>query len=154
MPADRNDEEPGRHPTAEIEVDARLELDISAVEQAVGAYLDDPSATHRRHLLTELERLDEQIEQGDDYTNMPLAAGALGYLPNPAIGATSANSPAETLPDDIFRAQIDLVNAAKNEVRGPTADTQRALRRTAAALNAERAARADGRIQTAEDRTD
>ncbi len=126
-------------PNAEVAVDAALEVDMSAVEEAVATYLGDRSDAHRHRLLSELQTLDEQIELGDDYTTMPLAPGALGYLPNAAIGATSASSAAEAVPDAVFRAQVTLVNAAKQEVRRPTMESLEALRAAAAALDTARA---------------
>src|SRR5271168_2564906 len=130
----------GQHPAAEVDVDERLEQDLDVVEQTIGAYLANPSVTLRDQLRKELEELDNQIDSGDDYANRLFSSGALGYTPNPAIGATSDNSLSRDLPDDVFRAQADLVKAAKQEVRGPTSDTLTDLRAAVATLNAARTA--------------
>jgi hypothetical protein len=135
---DRNKLDPLREEA--VEVDAQLEWDISAVEQAARRYLESPSAPLRQDMLVELEELDSQIARGDSYASQPLNHGALGYESNPAIGATGDHSPAEELTDAVFRAQVEVVKAAKDDVRGSTGQTVDALHDAITALEAARAA--------------
>jgi hypothetical protein len=122
-------------PAEIIDVDAELENAIERVRQAAATYLVQPSTEPRNNLLAELERLDEQINRGDEYTTKPFASGFVGYLSNPAIGATTDHSVGEDVPDDLFQAQIELVKAAKEEVRLTTRETLRDLRTAAEALD-------------------
>ena len=105
----------------EIEVDVDLERDLSAVEQAVENYLQNPNDSLRKDLLSALEELDAQIAQGDDYhgrLSYPFAAPE-----STVVGATNPSSVGEPIPSDEFQAQVALVKAAKNAVRQLTPDT-------------------------------
>ncbi len=107
-----------------VAVDVSLELDLSTVEQSVAAYLKDPSIALRQDLLAVLERLDEQIARSDAYQNSAIGSAAFGYSgKGSVIGETSSASPAEQIPESIFRAQTALIKAAKREVTAPTPDT-------------------------------
>ncbi len=48
---------------------------------------------------------------------------------SPLIGATSDTSTGEDVPSAEFKAQVALVQAARNAIRDPTAEAQSALRR-------------------------
>jgi len=123
----------------EVAVDATLELDLGAVEEAIETYLEDPSAQLRNNLLAALERLDQRIEDSDAYESSVMGSGAVGYSSKGSvIGETSSASAAEEVPESVLRAQTVLIRAAKREVAAPTADTLNDLRAAARALSAER----------------
>ena len=60
------------------------------------------------------------------------------------IGETSIDSVVDEVPSQELRAQIALVQAAKNEVRGPTTETFGALQSADTALAATRDQRPGG----------
>ena len=114
----------------EVDVDLILEQDISAVEQSVDNYLQNPNDSLRKDLLTALEELDDQIAQGDAYH----AQVRIGTLGSSVVGATSVNSMNEELPSTEFQAQVALVKAAKSAVTRLTPDTLADLRAASYAL--------------------
>ena len=118
-----------------ISVDATLEGDIDRIEQSVADYLDAPTDESRRLLLAALEGLDAQTEQSDAYGESVIGSGALGYASKgEVLGETSIDSVVDEVPSAELTAQLDLVKAAKEEVRGPTSGTFAALRAASAAL--------------------
>ena len=124
MFAHRGKEQPDRE--QEVDVDVTLEQDISAVEQAVENYLQNPNESFRKDLLAALEELDAQTAQRDDYHGrlvFPFAAPE-----STVVGATSPSSVGEQIPSDEFQAQIALVKAAKNAVTRLTPETLADLR--------------------------
>ena len=110
----------------DVDVDAVLEQDISTVVQAVDAYLQSPNDSVRKDLLTALEELDAEIDQGDVYH------GRVSYPfmgpTSTIIGATSPGSVAQEVPATEFQAQVALVKAAKNAVTRLTPDALAELR--------------------------
>ena len=113
----------------DVAVDAGLELDLGTVEQAVEAYLEDPSVTLRNRLLAVLERLDQRIDDSGAYESSVIGSGALGYSgKGSVIGAIRSNSAAEEVPESVLRAQTHLIKAAKLEVTAPTPDSLAGLR--------------------------
>ena len=131
----------GRDKGDEVAVDATLEIALGAVEVAVDAYLQEPSAPLRTQLVAALERLDQRIDSSDAYESSTIGSAALGYSSKGAvIGETSAASAAEEIPGAELQAQTVLVKAAKDEVQAPTAETLgrlRAARHTLAAVRGE-----------------
>jgi hypothetical protein len=120
-----------------IRVDAVLESDVARVERSVADYLRDPSDASRQSLLAALGELDDQTDQSDAYRESVIGSGALGYASKgEVLGETGIDAVVDELPSTEFQAQVALVNAAKNEVRGPTAATFGALRSASAALAA------------------
>jgi hypothetical protein len=88
----------GRDEGDDVAVDADLELALGAVEEAVGAYLQDPSAPLRTQLLAALESLDQRIDSSDAYEASTIGSAALGYATKGAvIGETSNASAAEEI---------------------------------------------------------
>jgi hypothetical protein len=119
----------GRDKDDDVAVDATLELVLGVVEEAVDAYLQDPSAPVRAQLLAALESLDQRIASSDAYESSTIGSAALGYSTKGAvIGETSGASAAEEIHGAELQAQTVLVKAAKDEVREPTAETLRRLR--------------------------
>jgi hypothetical protein len=122
-----------------VQVDAALEGDVTRVEQSVAEYLRDPTDAARRSLLAALETLDEQTDQSDLYEGSVIGSGAVGYASKgEVIGETSIDSVVDEIPSQELHAQIALVQAAKSEVRGPTAETFAALQSAHAGLAATR----------------
>ena len=118
-----------------IPVDATLEGDIAQVEQSVAHYLNEPSDDSRRLLLAALETLDARTDQSDAYGESVIGSGALGYASKGEIlGETGIDSVVDEVPSAELTAQFDLVKAAKEEVRGPTAANLAALRSASLAL--------------------
>jgi hypothetical protein len=129
MSDDRAKEERGHE--QEVDVDLTLERDISMVEQGVDTYLQYPNERVRRDLLIALEKLDDQLDQGDTYhARLRLPFGPESSV----IGATTDSSVAEQLPATEFQAQVALVKAAKNAVTRLTPDTLADLRSASEAL--------------------
>ena len=64
-----------------------------------------------------------------------IGSGALGYASKgEVLGETSIDSVVDEVPSAELTAQLDLVKAAKEEVRGPTPATFAALQSASAAL--------------------
>jgi hypothetical protein len=123
----------------EVAVDATLEADRRAVEDAIEAYLEDPSVTRRAALSAVLQRLDQQIDLGDEYESRIADSAAFGYASKGSvIGETSSASAAEEIPGAEFVAQTVLIKAAKREVTAPTPETLADLRAASKALAAVR----------------
>jgi len=119
----------------EVTVDAILEADLSDAEDAIDAYLKDPSATRRQALLASLQLLDQQIELSDDYESRIAGSAAFGYASKGSvIGETSSASPAEEVPEEELVAQTVLIKVAKREVTAPTPETLVELRAASQAL--------------------
>ena len=113
----------------QIPVDATLEGDIARVEEAVAGYLEDPTDATRQGLLGALETLDDQTEQSDAYGGSVIGSAALGYASKgEVLGETSIDAVVDEVPSAELRAELTLVKAAKDEVRGPTSDTLASLR--------------------------
>ncbi len=130
---------PGGEQDDEVAVDVTLEGDLGATEEAVEAYLRDPSPSMRTQLLTALETLDQQIDSSDAYESSTIGSAALGYSTKGAvIGETGSASAAEEIPEAELQAQTVLVKAAKDEMRAPTAETLAELRAARHALAAVR----------------
>jgi hypothetical protein len=122
-----------------VQVDAALESHVTRVEHSVAEYLTDPTDASRRSLLAALHTLDEQTDQSDAYEGSVIGSGAVGYASKgEVIGETSIDSVVDEVPSQELHAQIALVQAAKNEVRGPTTETFAALQSAQAALGATR----------------
>ena len=122
-----------------VQVDAALESDVTRVEQSVAEYLTDPTDASRRSLLTALQTLDEQTDRSDAYEGSVIGSGAVGYASKgEVIGETSIDPVVDEIPSQELHAQIALVQAAKNEVRGPTTETFAALQSAHTALGATR----------------
>jgi len=68
----------------EVSVDATLELELDTVEQAIEAYLKDPSVDLRNELLIALGRLDQQIDRSDAYEGSRYRAPRRGGSTNGA----------------------------------------------------------------------
>lgn len=118
-----------------IQVDLALESDLAAVGQAVTEYLKDPNGTTRQSLLVALEELDDQTSQSDAYEGSVIGSGAVGYASKgEVLGETSIDSVVDEVPTAVLNAQVALVTAAKDEVRGPTPETFAALRSARDAL--------------------
>lgn len=119
----------------QVAVDATLELDLGAVEEAVVAYLKNPSVNLRQELLAVLQRLDQQIDLSDDYESRITGSAAFGFSSKGSvIGETSSASAAEEVPEAVLRAQTVLIKAAKSEVTAPSPGTLAALRAANQAL--------------------
>jgi hypothetical protein len=118
-----------------ISVDATLEGEIAQVEQSVADYLSDPTDDARQSLRAALERLDAQTDQSDAYGESVIGSGALGYASKgEVLGETGIDSVVDEIPSAELAAQFDLVKAAKEDVRGPTAATFTAMRSASIAL--------------------
>jgi hypothetical protein len=129
-----------------IRVDVTLESDLAGVEQSVADYLKDQVDTTRQSLLAALERLDDQTGQSDAYEGSVIGSGAVGYASKgEVVGETSIDSVVDEIPSAELNAQVALVMAAKDEVRGPTPATFAALRSASATLAATRDDGAAGR---------
>ncbi len=118
-----------------VSVDAALEGDIEQVQRSVADYLRDPGDETRRTLLSALEGLDAQTDQGDAYRESVIGSGALGYASKgEVLGETGIDSVVDEVPSAELSAQFDLVKAAKAEVRAPTTATFAALQAASRAL--------------------
>jgi hypothetical protein len=118
-----------------ISVEATLEGDIDQVERSVADYLGDPTDESRQLLLAALQELDAQADQSDAYGEAVIGSGALGCASKgEVLGETSIDSVVDEVPSAELTAQLDLVRAAKEEVRGPTPGTFAGLRAARAAL--------------------
>ena len=118
-----------------VQVDAALEGDVAQVEQSVTEYLLDPADATRRSLLAALETLEDQTDQSDAYNESVIGSGALGYASKgEVLGETGIDSIVDEVSSRELNAQVALVNAAKDEVRGPTPGTFAALQSAHAAL--------------------
>jgi len=114
---------------AQVPVDVILERLIGEVEQAVDAYLQNPTKAPRRELLVALEKLDDQIGLADAYQDRTSVYTRLGSAGNlPVLGETSNNPIAQEVGSLDLQAQMALVKAAKTEVTVPSATTLEALR--------------------------
>jgi hypothetical protein len=123
----------------EVAVDVTLEVDVRATEDAIDAYLSDPSATRRDALLAALEELDQQIGLSDDYESRIAGSAAIGYgSKGSVIGETSSFSAAEEIPEAEFVAQTLLIKAAKSEIAAPAPESRADLQAAVAALAAVR----------------
>jgi hypothetical protein len=123
----------------QIQVDASLEGEVARVERSVAEYLHDPTDATRRTLLDALEKLDDQTDQSDAYRESVIGSGALGYASKgEVVGETGLDSVVDEVPSTELHAQVALVHAAKDEVRGPTPGTFAALQSASAALAATR----------------
>jgi hypothetical protein len=123
----------------EVVVDVTLEADVRATEDAIDAYLADPTTPRRDALSAALEELDQQIDLSDDYESGIIGSAAVGYGSKGAvIGETSSVSAAEEIPQAEFVAQTVLITAAKREVAAPTPETRADLRAAVQALAAAR----------------
>jgi hypothetical protein len=86
-----------------------------------------------------LEELDDRTGQSDAYAGSVIGSGAVGYASRgEVLGETSIDSVVDEVPGAELNAQVALVTAAKDEVRGPTPDTLAALRSASATLAAAR----------------
>jgi hypothetical protein len=122
-----------------VVVDVTLEADVRAAEDAIDAYLVDPSTPRRHALSAVLSELDQQIELSDDYESGIIGSAAVGYGSKGAvIGETSSASAPEELPEAEFVAQTLLITAAKREIAAPTPETRADLRAAVEALAAAR----------------
>jgi hypothetical protein len=118
-----------------ISVDATLEGDIARVEQSVSRYLGDPTDESRQLLLSAMEGLDAQTEQSDAYGESVIGSGALGYASKgEVLGETGIDSVVDEVPSAELSAQLNLVRAAKEEVRGRTPATFGALQSASTTL--------------------
>ncbi|HEY6472724.1 MAG TPA: hypothetical protein VIY26_07520 [Acidimicrobiales bacterium] len=123
----------------DIPVDATLEGDIDDVEQAVAGYLGDATDASRAALLAALERLDDRTDQSDRYQNSVIGSAAIGFAAKgEVLGETSLDPVVDQVPSDELKAQVALVRAAKDEIRGPTPATFASLQDARAALAATR----------------
>jgi hypothetical protein len=119
----------------EVVVDVTLEVDVRATEDAIDAYLEDPSTPRRHALLAALEELDQQIDLSDDYESRITGSAAVGYgSKGSVIGETGSASAAEEIPQAEFVAQTVLIKAAKREITAPTPQTRADLRAAVQAL--------------------
>jgi hypothetical protein len=124
----------------DIPVDATLEGDIGGVEQAVTRYLADHADASRAALLAALERLDDRTDQSDQYQNSVIGSAAIGFAAKgEVLGETSLDPVVDQVPSDELKAQIALVRAAKDEIRGPSPATFASLQAASAALGSTRA---------------
>ncbi len=129
-------------PGQEVQVDANLEEDLSHVERSIATYLQSPNDALRRSLLVTLERLDEQIARSDAYEESVVGSAAWGYASKGEVLGEAGMAPViEEVPQTELQAQVALVKAAKDDVRGPTPGTLAALRTASAALATIRKAR-------------
>ena len=116
-------------------VDVQLEDDIRKIEGLVAGYLRNPQDEATRQALSaELDKLDDQTARADAYGNFRSVLVRYQVPRSWVIGATSDTSTAEDVPSAEFKAQVAkaqvaLVKAAKNAIRGTTAEAQSALQR-------------------------
>ena len=111
-------------------VDVQLEDDIAKIEDLVGGYLRSPQdEATRQALVAELDKLDDQTDRADAYSNFRSVLVRYQVPRSWVIGATSDTSTAEDVPSAEFKAQVALVKAAKDAIRDTTAEAQSALQR-------------------------
>jgi len=128
----------------EVDVDVQLEHDITVVQKAADAYLDNPSQVLRQDLLTALEALDRQTAAADAYQANVGSSGVFRFSPKGSvIGETSQYPLAEELPRSVLRAQIALVKAAKAALTEPGPPTFDALRSASRSLSSMRSPEPD-----------
>ena len=78
----------------------------------------------RAALLAALERLDDRTDQSDQYQNSVIGSAAIGFAAKgEVLGETSLDPVVDQVPSDELKAQVALVRAAKDEIRGPTPAT-------------------------------
>jgi hypothetical protein len=118
-----------------VPVDAGLESDIALVAQSVTGYLADPTEATRQSLVGALQVLDDRTEQSDAYGSSAIGSGAFGYSSKgEVLGETGLDPVVDEVPTTELTAQLALVNAAKDEVRGPTPGTFASLQAANVAL--------------------
>ena len=119
----------------DVDVDVHLEHDITVVQQAADAYLNNPSQVVRQELLAALEALDRQTAAADAYQSNLGGSAVFGFTPKGSvIGETGQYPLAEELPGSVLRAQVTLVKAARAAVTGPGPTTFDALRTASLSL--------------------
>jgi len=107
----------------ELEVDFHLESDIERIATLVLSFLQHPDdESTRKALSSELAVLDEHTASADSYSNFKAVWVRIAIPGSSVIGATSDYSPGEDVPSPEF-----TVKAAKNAIRGSTAETLAAL---------------------------
>ena len=79
--------------------------------------------------MAELEKLDDQTARADAYSNFRSVLVRYQVPRSWVMGATSDTSTGEDVPGAVFRAQVALVQAARNAIRDTTAEAQSALQR-------------------------
>lgn len=132
--------------TTQASVDAALEGHIAQVEDAVVAFLENPTEAARQLLRCTLEALDAQTDQSDAYGRSVIDSAALGYASKgEVLGETSLDSVVDEVPSAELNAQFALVKAAKDEVRAPVPASLAALRTASAVLMDVRRRGATGR---------
>ena len=113
-----------------LAVDAQLEDHIREIEDLVGGYLRNPQDQATRYALAAgLDKLDDQTARADAYSNFRSVLVRYQVPRSWLIGATSDTSIGEDVPGAEFKAQVALVQAAKDAIRGSTAEAQSALQR-------------------------
>ncbi len=128
-----------------IPVDATLEGDIEQVEASIAKYLTTPTDMTRQALLEVLGRLDDQTDRGDAYESSVIGSAAWGYASKgEVLGETSIDPVVDEVAGAELRAQVELVKAAKNEVRRPSPDAFSVLQSAFADLASARSKGAAG----------
>lgn len=108
----------GTNRPSDAQVEIQLERDLSEVQGAVSAFLQNPTDGSRQAMLAGLDKLDAQIDLGDTYAASIVDSGIFGQAPKGSVlGETTSHSISESVPGAVLQAQVALVRAAKNVVR-------------------------------------
>jgi hypothetical protein len=106
-----------------VQVDEALEARLADVESAVVTYLVRVTDDSRRTLKAALEAVDAATSASDDFRSKQSSAAmlvgfaGLGTSPLDVIGQTTKFPVVNEVPRPVFKAQVTLVRAAKEEVQ-------------------------------------
>jgi hypothetical protein len=116
-----------------VQVDEGLEALLADVESAVVTYVVRITEDSRRSLADALDALDAATRASDDFRSKEGAAAmlvgfaGLGTSPLDVVGQTSKFPVVNEVPRPVFKAQVTLVRAAKDEVHSSSPQTLEAL---------------------------
>jgi hypothetical protein len=136
----RDDDPEGLDPADRaVPVDATLVQYLRAVETEVDAYLQHQTPAHLHALEEALARLDAWAAESDAWIAGVTDTASWGIDPKGTVIGETSNVPiAQDIPGAELNAQIELVNAAKQAVRGATSQSVGALQEALAAVDASR----------------
>lgn len=116
-----------------VQVDEGFEARLADVESAVVTYLVRISEDSRATLTAALEHVDAATAASDDFRSKQSSAtmlvgfAGLGTSPLDVIGQTNNFPVVNEVPLPVFKAQVTLVRAAKDEVQASTPHSLEAL---------------------------
>ena len=132
----------GRHtdreqPDRKVDVDVHLEEDITLVQTATDAFLNNPEEGRWQALLSVPARLDRRTAASDAYERNVVGSAVFEHADEGSvIGETSQNPISMEVPSRLFQAQLALVKAVKVAVTDPNPKALQTVTTASAALTA------------------